>query len=154
MLDHVFVSVSNVGRSIAFYEKALAPLGIRHAVDYDGVNGPKGHPDLKGFGRDSRVFFWLRQGGVDARAVHVGFVAENEAEVNAFYAAAIAAGATMESRARAFTTTRATTLPMFSTPMATASRWCTKAGSIRSEQVAFDRSARCEAIVWMTPYTI
>ncbi len=27
MLDHVFISVSDVGRSIAFYEQALAPLG-------------------------------------------------------------------------------------------------------------------------------
>ena len=94
MLDHVFVSVSDLARSIAFYEKALAPLGIRHAMDYDGANGPQGHPDLKGFGRDDRVFFWLRHGSADARAVHVGFVAKNEVEVNAFYAAAIAAGAT------------------------------------------------------------
>lgn len=28
MLDHVFLPVSDVARSIAFYEKALAPLGI------------------------------------------------------------------------------------------------------------------------------
>jgi hypothetical protein len=48
---------------------------------------------LKGFGRDGRVFFWLRQGHADPRAVHVGFVARNEAEVNTFYATAIAAAA-------------------------------------------------------------
>lgn len=94
MLDHVFVSVSDLDRSIEFYERALAPLGIHHAVDYDGANGPEGHPDLKGFGRDGRVFFWLRHGSADARAVHVGFVAKSEAEVDAFYAAAISAGAT------------------------------------------------------------
>src|SRR5215475_396305 len=28
MLDHVFLTVSNVERSTAFYERALAPLGI------------------------------------------------------------------------------------------------------------------------------
>src|SRR6202163_3001414 len=94
MLDHVFVSVSDLDRSIEFYERALAPLGIRHAVAYDGANGPEGHPDLKGFGRDGRVFFWLRHGSADARAVHVGFVAKSEAEVDAFYAAAISADAT------------------------------------------------------------
>ena len=27
MLDHVFISVSDVGRSIAFQERALVPLG-------------------------------------------------------------------------------------------------------------------------------
>ena len=94
MLDHVFVSVSDLYRSIEFYERALAPLGIRHVVDYDGANGPEGHPDLKGFGRAGRVFFWLRHGSADARAVHVGFVAKSEAEVDAFYAAAISADAT------------------------------------------------------------
>lgn len=94
MLDHIFITVRDVDRSIDFYEQALAPLGIRHAIDYDGADGPEGHPDLKGFGREGRVSFWLRQGGSDARAVHVGFVARSEAEVNAFYVAAISAGAT------------------------------------------------------------
>lgn len=94
MLDHVFIAVSDLDRSIAFYEKALAPLGIRHAIDYDGADGPEGHPDLKGFGCDGRVFFWLRQGRSDAAAVHVGLIANGEAEVNAFYVAAISAGAT------------------------------------------------------------
>jgi catechol 2,3-dioxygenase-like lactoylglutathione lyase family enzyme len=94
MLDHVFLTVSDVGRSISFYEAALAPLGIVHAVDYDGKDGPEGHPDLKGFGRDGRVFFWLRQGRTDGSAAHIGFVARSEAEVDAFHAAAMAAGAT------------------------------------------------------------
>lgn len=94
MLDHVFVTVSDLARSIDFYESALKPLGILHMVDYDGAEGPPGHPDLIGFGREGRVFFWLRQGSADARAAHVGFVANSETEVDAFYAAAMAAGAT------------------------------------------------------------
>ena len=60
MLDHVFITVKDLDRSIAFYETALKPLGIAHAADYDGKDGPEGHPDLKGFGRDGRLFFWLR----------------------------------------------------------------------------------------------
>jgi catechol 2,3-dioxygenase-like lactoylglutathione lyase family enzyme len=94
LLDHVFITVKDLARSIAFYETALKPLGTAHALDYDGKNGPEGHPDLKGFGRDGRVFFWLRQGDADAKAAHIGFVAKSEAEVNAFYEAAMAAGAT------------------------------------------------------------
>src|SRR5437879_5854833 len=88
-------------RSIAFYETALKPLGVVHALDYDGKNGPEEHPDLKGFGRDGRVFFWLRQGDADARAAHIGFVAKSEAEVKAFYEAALAAGATGNAQPRA-----------------------------------------------------
>ncbi|MEQ5843022.1 VOC family protein [Paraburkholderia acidicola] len=94
MLDHVFLSVSDIDRSIAFYEETLAPLGIAHALDYDGRQGPPGHPDLKGFGKNGRVFFWLREGTVEGRAAHVGFVADGKSEVDAAFAAAIAAGAT------------------------------------------------------------
>ena len=42
MLDHVFLSVSDIERSIAFYAQALAPLGIADRVDYDGKDGPPG----------------------------------------------------------------------------------------------------------------
>jgi predicted lactoylglutathione lyase len=38
------------------------------------------------------MFFWLRAGTVDARAVHVGFIADSRAQVDAAYAAALAAG--------------------------------------------------------------
>src|SRR5260370_20856431 len=101
LLDHVIITVKDLDRSIAFYETALKPLGIVHAVDYDGKDGPEGHPDLKGFGRDGRVFFWLRQGDADARAAHIGFVAKSEVEVNAFYKAAMAADATDNGKPRA-----------------------------------------------------
>lgn len=94
MLDHVFISVSDTSRSIAFYEATLAPLGIVHALDYDGKNGPPGHPDLKGFGANGRVFFWLRQGVVEGAAAHIGFVADSQRQVDAAHAAAIKAGAT------------------------------------------------------------
>ena len=92
LLDHVFLTFKDLDRSITFYGAALKPLGIVHALDYDGKYGPEGHPDLKGFGRDGRVFFWLRHGDADPRAVHIGFVAKSEVEVNAFYKAAMAAG--------------------------------------------------------------
>lgn len=98
MLDHVFLSVSDVPASIAFYEKTLAPLGIRHCVDYDGADGPEGHPDLKGFGSNGRVYFWLRSGSAGPASAHIGFVAKGQAEVDAAYGAAMAAGATDNGR--------------------------------------------------------
>lgn len=93
MLDHIFLSVSNVQRSIDFYTAALAPLGIAHQHDYDGNDGPPGHPDLKGFGANGRVFFWLREGNAHGMAAHIGFVAQSTAAVDATYAAAMTAGA-------------------------------------------------------------
>lgn len=94
MLDHLFISVSDIERSIRFYQATLAPLGITARFDYDGKDGPPGHPDLKGFGAKGRMFFWLREGVVEARAVHVGFVANNRTEVEIAYAAALENGAT------------------------------------------------------------
>lgn len=93
MLDHIFISVSDIQRSIAFYAAVLPVLGITARHDYDGNDGPPGHPDLKGFGAGGRMFFWLREGIVDGRAAHIGFVAKSQADVDAAYAAAIAAGA-------------------------------------------------------------
>jgi catechol 2,3-dioxygenase-like lactoylglutathione lyase family enzyme len=94
MLDHVFLTVSDIERSISFYKAALAPLGINERFDFDGKNGPPGHPDLKGFGANGRLFLWLREGVADSHAVHVGFAANDRDQVDAAYAAAIAAGAT------------------------------------------------------------
>ncbi|WP_410012196.1 VOC family protein [Sodalis sp. C49] len=93
MLDHIFLSVSDLDRSVAFYTAALAPLGIRTRVDYDGRDGPPGHPDLKGFGANGRIFFWLRAGTAAGGSTHVGFVAESEAMVDEAYATAMRAGA-------------------------------------------------------------
>jgi hypothetical protein len=59
---------------LPFTRRLSKPLGILHAADYDEKDGPEGHSDLKGFGRDSRVFFRPRQGNADARAAHIGFV--------------------------------------------------------------------------------
>jgi len=93
MLDHIFLTVVDVDRSVEFYTQTLAPLGITQRVDYDGKDGPPGHPDLKGFGANGRMFFWLRSGRPSAGSVHVGFVASSDAMVRAAYAAASAAGA-------------------------------------------------------------
>ncbi len=87
ILDHVGLRVSDYARSKAFYEKALAPLGITVAKEFA--------PHC-GFGRGPKPDFWI---GVDDKAkgktiepVHVAFVARSRAEVDAFHAAALAAG--------------------------------------------------------------
>lgn len=93
MLDHVFLPVSDVARSLLFYEKALAPLGYGVRVDFDGMNGPAGHPDLKGLGKNGRMTFWLREGRVGGDGFHIGFVASSQDEVRAAYEAAMKQGA-------------------------------------------------------------
>jgi catechol 2,3-dioxygenase-like lactoylglutathione lyase family enzyme len=98
MIDHVILTVSDFKRSVAFYTSALKPLGITALADYVGKDG---HPDLKGFGVGKNHFFWLKEGKPDPRAVHVGFVAKDHSEVDAFYQAALAAGGRSKEPPRA-----------------------------------------------------
>ncbi len=90
MLDHIILTVSNVERSLAFYEAALKPLHIKFFLPYKGEGD---HPDLWGFGDGKRAFFWIKQGKPDPASVHWGFMAENNGKVDEFYRAAISAGA-------------------------------------------------------------
>src|SRR5258708_11723312 len=74
---------------MVIFENTFKLLGI---TDFDDYKGQDGHPYLIGFGKDERLFFWLKEGRPDPDAVHFGFVAKSHAEVNAFFVAAIAAG--------------------------------------------------------------
>jgi catechol 2,3-dioxygenase-like lactoylglutathione lyase family enzyme len=93
ILDHYSVNVSSYARSKAFYEKALAPLGIKVLMEYG-----KGC----GFGREHKPEFWIGEGAAAFQKpehleiitpVHVAFTARSRGEVDAFYKAALAAGA-------------------------------------------------------------
>ncbi len=90
MLDHIILTVSDIDRSLAFYEAALKPLAIKFFLPYKGAGN---HPDLWGFGDGKKAFFWLKQGTPDPSSIHWGFMAENNDQVDDFYGAAIAAGA-------------------------------------------------------------
>ncbi len=85
-LDHVGLDVSDYATSKAFYEKVLAPLGMKLLME--PVD------DVGGFGADF-PFFWIgkRDRGPDS-GVHVAFTAESRKAVDAFHAAALEAGAT------------------------------------------------------------
>ena len=90
MLDHIILSVSDVERSLRFYEAALQPLKIKMFMPFKGQNG---HPDLWGFGDGKRAFFWLKLGKPNPDAIHWGFIADSNQLVDSFYKAAMAAGA-------------------------------------------------------------
>src|SRR5260370_520950 len=50
MIDHVYISVNNIQKSLAFYLAALEPLGWREFGKYDAASGPDTVPDLYGIG--------------------------------------------------------------------------------------------------------
>jgi catechol 2,3-dioxygenase-like lactoylglutathione lyase family enzyme len=90
MIDHIILSVSDIERSLKFYEAALKPLKISMFVPFKGVDG---HADLWGFGDGKKAIFWLKQGTPCPDAIHWGFEADNNKDVDAFYEAAMASGA-------------------------------------------------------------
>lgn len=90
MLDHVGLTVSDFAKSRAFYDAALAPLGI--AVVMEVTPEQTGGSAHAGDGSEGNPYFWVGTGGAGAGHVHVAFTANDRATVDAFYAAALAAG--------------------------------------------------------------
>jgi catechol 2,3-dioxygenase-like lactoylglutathione lyase family enzyme len=83
-VDHLNLPVGDLARSRAFYERALAPLGFGAIEEEGGV----------AFGAPGSEDFCLVAGDPGAAGVHIAFAADSRAEVDAFHAAALAAGAT------------------------------------------------------------
>jgi catechol 2,3-dioxygenase-like lactoylglutathione lyase family enzyme len=90
-LDHIGVTVSDFAAAKAFYGAALKPLGISVQMEVTKAE-TGGTYEGAGFGTDGKPFFWVGGGGTATAGVHVAFVARSRAEVDAFHAAAIAAG--------------------------------------------------------------
>lgn len=87
MLDHIGLAVTDLARSRAFYEQALAPLGIRTIRTETNALGQGAI--LMG---DSEVFFVVADGERPGEGNHVAFRAGSRAMVDRFHAAALAAG--------------------------------------------------------------
>jgi catechol 2,3-dioxygenase-like lactoylglutathione lyase family enzyme len=82
-LDHIGIRVSDLNASKAFYMSALEPVGIsllgtseRHAA----------------FGIGQMPYLTVRLTDKAPISVHVAFIAEQRSQVDAFHAAALAAG--------------------------------------------------------------
>lgn len=89
MIDHTGVPVSDYAKAKAFYDAAFAALGggLLMEVPAAFTGGVK----VVGYGRDEPAF-WLNEAGEPGPGRHVAFAARDRAEVDAFYAAAMAAG--------------------------------------------------------------
>lgn len=88
MIDHIELWVSDLGRSRAFYDAALAPLGIRILKEVGPGSGRGSH---LGYGRTEPAF-WIGTSQPAGGPVHVAFAAPDRATVADFHAAALAAG--------------------------------------------------------------
>jgi catechol 2,3-dioxygenase-like lactoylglutathione lyase family enzyme len=90
LMSHVSVGVVDMARAAAFYDAALAPLGGRRILEEGGF--------AIAYGRQFPEF-WIqfphdRQPPSPGNGPHFAFLATSRAQVEAFHAAAMAAGGT------------------------------------------------------------
>jgi catechol 2,3-dioxygenase-like lactoylglutathione lyase family enzyme len=92
VIDHIGFPVSDYERAKAFYTAALVPLGYTLIMEVGGDKTESASP-AAGFGANGKPDFWIGgEGGIN-RPLHVAIAAKDRATVDAFYAAAMAAGA-------------------------------------------------------------
>ena len=85
MIAHASVAVNEYAKSKELYTKMLAPLGYALTMDLPEFNAG-------GFTEGGKMDFWIGQ-SEHAGGVHIAFNANSKAMVDAFHAAALAAGA-------------------------------------------------------------
>lgn len=91
MIDHMGFAVSDLRVSRRFYEATLAPLGLGVIMEVNPQeHGSKGN--AIGFGKDGNPFFWIGDNERVGEGLHIAFAVESRALVDAFHAAALAAG--------------------------------------------------------------
>jgi catechol 2,3-dioxygenase-like lactoylglutathione lyase family enzyme len=89
MLDHIGLQVQDVEKSLDFYLRTFAAIGMHEAMRFPygetivvGLAGPDGTPD-----------FWLSPPtGTETRELHVALRAPDRPAVDAVHEAAVAAG--------------------------------------------------------------
>jgi catechol 2,3-dioxygenase-like lactoylglutathione lyase family enzyme len=87
VFSHACVGASDLAASTAFYDAALAPLGVNNL-------GPFGE-NIMLYGKGKPALLVLRPGNGEApssNGVTLGFAAPSKAEVDAFHAAGLGAG--------------------------------------------------------------
>jgi catechol 2,3-dioxygenase-like lactoylglutathione lyase family enzyme len=85
MTDHTGVNVSDFEASRRFYTAAQAPLGYELLLEFNA--------SVAGFGEQGKPDFWIAQGAPNTPHIHIAFRADTRREVDAFYDAALGAGA-------------------------------------------------------------
>lgn len=89
MFDHLSLGVTDLDRAIAFYDAALAPLGIVRLWATPRAAG-YGPPGFTG----EAPFAILSGGSGPAPRFHLAFAAKDRSQVDGFHAGALAAGGT------------------------------------------------------------
>jgi catechol 2,3-dioxygenase-like lactoylglutathione lyase family enzyme len=75
MIDHVGVSVADTKRSKAFYDAALALIGITMIMEVPGGVTASGGTAC-GYGKDGKPFFWFGDNVKVGTGFHIAFAVD------------------------------------------------------------------------------
>lgn len=84
MIAHTALPVGDYKKAKGFYGNVLAPLGYKQTMEYG---------EAAGFNDGKNTDFWIGTNEKGVVPTHIAFAAKNKEEVEAFYKAALAAGA-------------------------------------------------------------
>ncbi len=90
-IDHLNITVTDFAASCAFYDAVLPVVGVHKLLDFPAEGD---RPAMVGYGRHPKPFLWLVDGDTTDPNLHLAFTVASRADVDAFHAAALAAGAT------------------------------------------------------------
>ncbi len=99
MIDHVSIGVANMKRAKAFYDAALAPLGMAPVLPVE----VKGQLVGIGYGAEGKPAFWVQlpvngKPATQGNGAHIAFRAQTRAAVDEFYLAALEEGGVEDGR--------------------------------------------------------
>ncbi|SOD74035.1 catechol 2,3-dioxygenase-like lactoylglutathione lyase family enzyme [Jatrophihabitans sp. GAS493] len=115
-LDHVTIGASDLARSAAFYDAALAAVELYRVVEFIDEEEEEGPTEAIGYGPAARstdalsdslsgaassdAHLWVVMSTPATHSAHAALRAESRQQVEAFYAAAVAAGGVPRQRPR------------------------------------------------------
>ncbi|NOZ33217.1 MAG: VOC family protein [Alphaproteobacteria bacterium] len=91
-LDHVSLSVADLGVAKEFYTALLIPVGLELVGEFSAEQS--GSVAFAGFGIGRKGQLWLAESGQQTPQAHICFRARTRAEVREFYKVALANGGT------------------------------------------------------------
>ncbi len=89
-VDHTGIGVANIEKSAAFYDLALAPLGLTRAAEIED----DGRLQAVGYGKGDYPVYWIDVFHAHSQRHHTAFIANSERSVSDFHSAALKAGGT------------------------------------------------------------
>lgn len=90
VIDHITLSVADLGAAREFYSAALAPLGLDVVGEVSAEQS--GSVSFVGYGIGRKGQLWIAEKGRQTPTCHIAFRTSSRQSVRDFYAAAVASG--------------------------------------------------------------